>query len=41
MIGADIEAGLIPADRALVGEMIENICYKNAEKYFGLEAGKL
>jgi glucuronate isomerase len=41
MIGADIEAGLIPADRALVGEMIENICYKNAERYFGLEAGKL
>ncbi|MGC4072065.1 MAG: glucuronate isomerase [Nibricoccus sp.] len=41
MIGADIQAGLIPADRQLVGTMIENICYKNAEAYFGLEAGKL
>lgn len=41
MIGADIEAGLIPSDRALVSQMVENICYKNAERYFGLEAGKL
>ena len=41
MLGADIEAGLIPSDQALVGEMVENICYKNAERYFGLEAGKL
>jgi glucuronate isomerase len=41
MIGNDIENGLIPADRALVGDMIENICYKNALNYFNLEAGKL
>jgi glucuronate isomerase len=41
MLGADIQAGLIPADRQLVGSMVENICYKNAEAYFGLEAGKL
>ena len=41
MIGADVEAGLIPADRALVGGMIEDICYKNALRYFGLEAGTL
>jgi glucuronate isomerase len=41
MIGADVEAGLIPADRGLVGTMIENICYKNALNYFGLEAAKL
>jgi glucuronate isomerase len=36
MIGADVEAGLIPADRALVGGMVENICYKNAVNHFGL-----
>jgi len=41
MIGKDVENGLIPADRALVGGMIENICYKNAQNYFGLETGKL
>ncbi|MDR0352764.1 MAG: glucuronate isomerase [Opitutaceae bacterium] len=40
-IGADVEAGLIPADRALVGGMIEDICYQNALRYFGLEAGTL
>jgi glucuronate isomerase len=36
MLGADIEAGLIPADRALIGRMVENICYKNAVNHFGL-----
>ncbi len=41
LIGADVEAGLIPADRALVGGMVEDICYKNALRYFGLEAGTL
>jgi glucuronate isomerase len=41
MLGNDIHAGLIPADRQLVGTMVENICYKNAAAYFGLEAGKL
>jgi glucuronate isomerase len=40
MLGADIEAGLIPADRKAVGELVENICYQNAARYFGLETGK-
>jgi glucuronate isomerase len=40
MLGADIEAGLIPADRKLVGGMVEDICYRNAERYFGLNAGR-
>lgn len=41
ILGGDIEAGLIPSDRSMVGAMVENICYKNAERYFGLEAGTL
>jgi glucuronate isomerase len=41
MLGSDIENGLIPADRELVGTMVENICYKNAQNYFGLVTGKL
>jgi glucuronate isomerase len=41
LIGHDVEAGLIPADAAAVGELIENICYKNAAGFFGLEAGKV
>ena len=40
MLGADIEAGLIPADRKLVGGMVEDICFRNAERYFGLNAGR-
>jgi glucuronate isomerase len=41
MIGRDVEAGLIPADKKLVGNMIEDICYKNAKRYFGLETASL
>jgi glucuronate isomerase len=41
MLGADIEAGLIPADRKAVGQLVENICYQNAARYFGLETGKV
>ncbi len=41
MLGADIEAGLIPADRKLIGSMVENICYNNAANFFGMEPGKI
>lgn len=37
LIGADIEAGLIPDDEALVGGMVKNICYANAKEYLGLK----
>ena len=37
LIGADIEAGLIPNDDALIGPMVRNICYHNAKAYLGLE----
>jgi len=40
MIGKDIEAGLIPADRKALGQLIENICYNNAANYFGMAPGK-
>lgn len=41
MIGADVEAGLIPADEAEVSKLIRDICYDNAAGYFGLQAGTL
>lgn len=41
LIGSDVEAGLIPADEEALGELVENICYGNAEKFFGLEPGNL
>jgi glucuronate isomerase len=40
LVGADVEGGLIPADGLELGQLIENICYKNAAGFFGLEAGK-
>lgn len=37
LLGADIEAGLIPNDDALVGAMVKNICHANAKAYLGLQ----
>lgn len=39
MIGADVEAGLIPADGPALAALIKDICYDNASRYFGLTAG--
>ncbi len=35
MFGKDAENGEIPNDKALLGDIIEKICYKNAKEYFG------
>lgn len=37
MLGADIEDGLMPADFALVGGMVEDICFNNASQYFNFD----
>lgn len=36
LIGKDVENGELPKDMKLLGSMVENICYKNAESFFGL-----
>ena len=36
LLGNDIEKGLLPSDYELVGAMVRNICFGNAEQYFGL-----
>ncbi|HEU0119191.1 MAG TPA: glucuronate isomerase [Bryobacteraceae bacterium] len=36
LLGRDIENGELPRDMPLVGGMVRNICYSNAERYFGL-----
>ncbi len=36
LFGKDIEAGEIPDDDGLVGPIIRNICYGNAQKFLGL-----
>jgi glucuronate isomerase len=35
LLGAEMEQGLIPDDREMVGSMVRDICYKNAVAYFG------
>lgn len=34
LLGSDMEKGLIPRDMDLVGELVTDICYKNAKEYF-------
>lgn len=38
ILGWDMEKGLIPDDIELVGEMVRDICYRNAVRYFGFES---
>ena len=37
LLGADMESGELPDDEALVGSMVQNICFANARQYLGLE----
>ena len=34
-LGKDVEKGELPDEPELLGQMVENICYKNARDYFG------
>ena len=40
LIGREIKQGLIPDDEALVGPMIQNICYANARNYLAFPGVK-
>ncbi|MFT7606737.1 MAG: glucuronate isomerase, partial [Saprospiraceae bacterium] len=35
LIGQDVHNGTLPNEVEWLGEMVENICYKNAKRYFG------
>ncbi len=37
MLGADIAEGRIPNDLAWTGEVVKDICYRNAARYFGFD----
>jgi glucuronate isomerase len=36
LISGEVERGQLPDDEALLGSLIEGVCYRNAEGYFGL-----
>jgi glucuronate isomerase len=38
LLGTDMENGELPHDFDLVGDMVRDICYHNAERYFGMDA---
>ena len=40
MLGAEMENGELPDDEALVGSLVEDVCYRNASTYFGWGDGK-
>lgn len=40
LFGAEIEAGLLPADEKWIGKIIQDICYFNAKEYLSLDKGK-
>jgi glucuronate isomerase len=37
LLGNDVERGELPDDLALLGAMVKDICYYNAERYFGFK----
>jgi glucuronate isomerase len=40
LLGSEMEKGQLPDDEALIGNMVKNICYANAETYLRLGKGK-
>jgi glucuronate isomerase len=36
LLGREMETGELPNDEAMIGAMVEKICFKNAERFFGL-----
>jgi len=37
LLGDEIEQGMLPHDFELIGNMVRDICYNNASRYFGFE----
>jgi len=35
LLGRDIAAGRLPRDFDLIGDLVEDVCYRNAAGYFG------
>ena len=40
ILGEEVEKGMLPKDMELLEGMVRDICYRNAESYFGMQAGK-
>jgi glucuronate isomerase len=40
LLGREMEDGLLPDDMEMIGSMVQDICYRNAAKYFGFDVPK-
>jgi glucuronate isomerase len=36
LLGHDVRRGLIPNDRELLGDLVKDLCFRNAKNYLGL-----
>ena len=36
LLGNDVAKGLLPTDMEAVGALVQDVCYNNAHRYFGL-----
>jgi glucuronate isomerase len=39
LLGREVESGELPNDEALLGTLVQNVCFRNAEQYLGLGLG--
>jgi glucuronate isomerase len=39
MLGNDVEKGLLPSDKKLLGELVQDVCFRNARRYFQFQIG--
>ncbi len=37
LLGGEMESGILPSDFEMVGQMVRDICYHKAERYFGFD----
>lgn len=40
LVGNEVDQGLLPQDLELVGKMVRNICFRNAETFFAFPSGE-
>lgn len=39
LLGRDVATGILPDERELLGNMVRDICFRNAKNYFGMQVG--
>jgi glucuronate isomerase len=39
ILGREVEQGLLPNDRGLLGNLVRDVCFRNVREYFGFQVG--